>query len=136
MKNLLLLTLFISANAFAFPTKPDLNFSFPSFCTERDPDFREVRYKNKVAVCSRNVSSSLKSKVYDDYQIPLSERGNYTIDHLVPLSMGGNNNKENLWPQHKSINSSAFEGKVYDDLNKGKISHQEALNAILKLKLN
>jgi len=135
MKGLLSLVFFISLSAAAYPTKPDLNFTFPSFCTDRNPDFREFRYVNKVAICSRSVSTELKSKIYDDYKIPLAERVNYTIDHLIPLSLGGSNGRENLWPQHKSINTAEVERRVYEDLSRGRISYQEALNTILNLKL-
>lgn len=53
----------------------------------------------------RNVSASLKKKIYKSYNIS----GNWTgicsgengceIDHLISLQLGGDNSQENLWPQ-------------------------------------
>ena len=53
-------------------------------------------YSKKV----RNVSLSLKKKVFAEYSIeyPVSF-GSYEIDHLIPLSLGGNNDISNLWPK-------------------------------------
>ncbi|MBI3305777.1 HNH endonuclease [Candidatus Nomurabacteria bacterium] len=48
----------------------------------------------------RNVSVSLKKKIFDqygiDYPVPF---GSYEIDHLIPLSLGGSNEIANLWPK-------------------------------------
>jgi opacity protein-like surface antigen len=51
----------------------------------------------------RKVSTKTKSKVYDAYKIPKSERGKkYVIDHLIPLEVGGSNDVANLWPEPKT----------------------------------
>lgn len=122
--------------SFAYPIKPDPRFNYPHFCTEKSPELREIRYANRVAVCERKVSSSTRNRIYDKYQIPISDRGNYTIDHLIPLFMGGSNEEVNLWPQHKEIGTAETEGLIFGRLSKGEITYQEALNEILKLKLN
>jgi len=47
----------------------------------------------------RNVSTSLKKKVYQAYGVaypPLF--GTYELDHFIPLSLGGSNDIANLWP--------------------------------------
>ncbi len=138
MKLLLILTTsLLTLNlSFAYPVKPDSRFNYPHFCTEKSSELREIRYANKVAVCNRNVSSATRNKIYNKYQIPEGDRGNYTIDHLVPLFMGGSNEEQNLWPQHKSIGTAELEGLIFGRLSKGEISYQEALNEILNLKLN
>ena len=48
----------------------------------------------------RNVSKSLKKKVFEEYgiQYPVPF-GSYEIDHLIPLSLGGSNDISNLWPK-------------------------------------
>lgn len=48
----------------------------------------------------RNVSVSLKKKVFAQYSIeyPLPF-GSYEVDHLIPLSLGGSNDIANLWPK-------------------------------------
>ena len=138
MKLLFILTAsMLSLNlSFAYPTKPDARFNYPHFCTDKSPELREVRYANKVAVCTRNVTSATRTKIYEKYQIPPVERTNYTIDHLIPLFMGGSNDEANLWPQHKSISTATMEGIIFGKLSRGDISYQEALNEILNLKLN
>jgi hypothetical protein len=129
-----ILSLFLSNPLMVYPTGPNQS-TFPHFCSKKDPDFLEIRYQAKVAVCKRSVSSSTKAQVYEDYSIPVSDQKSYTIDHLVPLSMGGSNNRWNLWPQHKDISTANYEGELYRSLNSAKISHQEALNSILEKKL-
>lgn len=48
----------------------------------------------------RNVSASLKKKVYESYGIPYPQpRGSYEADHLIPLAIGGNNDIANLFPE-------------------------------------
>lgn len=48
----------------------------------------------------RNVSTSLKKKVFAQYGIRYPVPfGSYEIDHLIPLSLGGSNDIANLWPK-------------------------------------
>lgn len=48
----------------------------------------------------RNVSVSLKKKVYQEYGLAYPQaRGAYEVDHLIPLELGGNNDIANLFPE-------------------------------------
>lgn len=118
----------------AYPSIPDSTHTFPHFCTKYDSDFSEFRYKDKIPHCKRNVSSALKSQVYDLYKIKEDERNQYTIDHLVPLSLGGSNSIYNLWPQHKDISTALLEGRIYREVNSGKETVYEGINEVLKVK--
>jgi hypothetical protein len=52
-------------------------------------------YTKKV----RNVPESLKKQVFANYNVDLSTRSNYEVDHLISLVLGGSNAEKNLWPQ-------------------------------------
>ena len=52
-------------------------------------------YSSKV----RNVSTSLKNRVYAEYGVTHHSRSTYEVDHIVPLEGGGSNAIENLYPQ-------------------------------------
>lgn len=135
MRLLIFLLLFCSFNVFAFPEKPDQNFTPGHFCTIGDPDFKEFRYAENIPYCERNVSYSQRTAIYVKYNVPLAERGDYTIDHLIPLSLGGSNSELNLWPQHKILYTGNLEYQVYKLLRDGKITQKEAINVVLSLKL-
>ncbi|MBO0778885.1 MAG: HNH endonuclease [Ktedonobacteraceae bacterium] len=47
----------------------------------------------------RNVSTSLKNKVYASYGVKTRRPGQYEVDHLVSLQLGGSNDISNLWPE-------------------------------------
>jgi len=47
----------------------------------------------------RNVSASLKRRVYASYGIRHHKRGSYEVDHLVSLELGGSNDEANLFPE-------------------------------------
>jgi hypothetical protein len=48
----------------------------------------------------RNVSTSLKKKVYAEYGISYPQpTGSYEADHLIPLELGGSNDIANLFPE-------------------------------------
>lgn len=48
----------------------------------------------------RNVSVSLKKRVYQAYNINYPPPyGSYELDHFIPLALGGNNDIANLFPQ-------------------------------------
>lgn len=110
---------------------PNSTYTYAHFCSERDSDFKELRYKQKVPICNRNVSSDEKQRIYNLYEIPAANRKSYTIDHLVPLSLGGSNDLKNLWPQPRSQSSAPLETKVYNKVKNGEITIQEAINIIL-----
>lgn len=61
---------------------------------------------NATLVCTpgysasvRNVSESIKEKVYNMYGIYNHTMGEYEIDHWVPLELGGSNDIRNLFPE-------------------------------------
>ena len=110
---------------------PNPRFTSPHYCTTLDKDFKEFRYKDNVPVCRRNVSSGLRQRIYEAYEVPREERKGYTIDHLIPLSLGGSNHAKNLWPQPKDQSTAPIEYQIYLKVSKGEISIFEAWNVIL-----
>src|SRR5262249_41174735 len=47
----------------------------------------------------RNVPTSEKDKVYEEYGIASRSPGQYEVDHLISLELGGSNDISNLWPE-------------------------------------
>lgn len=48
----------------------------------------------------RNVSASLKKKVYQEYGLAYPQAiGSYETDHIIPLELGGSNEISNLFPE-------------------------------------
>ena len=47
----------------------------------------------------RNVPTSEKRAVYDEYGIVSHPTGQFEVDHLVSLELGGSNDIANLWPE-------------------------------------
>ena len=120
------------------PVKPDPSYTIGDFCDLRDTDFDEVRYKEKVAICIRNVSWELKDFVYEKYGVPRHCRKYYTMDHYVPLFMGGSNQAQNLWPEHKDIKATRqnLEQDLYSQLKNGLVTQEAALHVITHAKQN
>ncbi len=52
----------------------------------------------------RNVSASVHTKVYDEYNVPPAKRNGTSgeVDHFYPLCAGGSNDIKNLWYQPAS----------------------------------
>lgn len=128
MKYLALFMLFTTQLFAYLPTPPVIG----SLCTESDRDFREHRYDEYIAVCERNVSTPRKDQICK--RDGVSNRRNYTVDHVIPLFMGGSNYDDNLWCQHNSIYTGNIEQKIYFKLNRGDITQQEAIREIKKIK--
>ena len=138
MRSLLFaLSLVVCVPLFSYPSIPDNHKTPGELCTDDDADFTEYRYDEEIPYCERNVSTALKSEIYDSYRIPKSERKSYTIDHLIPLSIGGDNSRLNLWPEHKKLKATrpALEMDVYVALRDGKVTQDEAVHWILREKL-
>jgi len=127
-----------SALALGYPMTPDAAETKGELCAVSDPDFSEYRYPEHIAYCERNVATSLKKKIYDEYGIPQSERKDYTIDHLIPLSLGGDNRRINLWPEHKAVKALRpnLEYDLYLKLRDGRISQDDAIDEILWAKFH
>lgn len=113
---------------------PNSAFTNSHFCSRKDPDFKEYRYKQNIPVCERNVSYNTRKRVYEKYKISADIRRTYTIDHLVPLSLGGSNNEKNLWPQPRAQSTAPLETEIYYKVKRGEITIQEAWNIISKEK--
>ncbi|MBS1722735.1 MAG: hypothetical protein JSS66_06970 [Armatimonadetes bacterium] len=83
----------------------------------------------------RNVSGSLKRKVYVSYGILSHKPNEYAIDHLISLQLGGSNDIKNLWPlaMHGPWNArikKVLEDKLHDMVVKRQISLSQAQNEI------
>ncbi len=131
MQSVLVLLLFL--------VMPNLLFAFPltptvpgSYCTSDDPDFDEYRYAEGIAHCRRNVSTNTKNKVCA--RDGVYDRTNFTVDHCVPLSLGGSNHENNLWCQHRGINSTRREFTAYLNVKNGKWTRDRGVNFVLDFK--
>ena len=51
------------------------------------------------AKLARDVPTSVKRQVYDEYGITDHAPGEYEVDHLISLELGGSNSVRNLWPE-------------------------------------
>lgn len=140
MKNLSLL-LFLSLllqKSYSYPLIPNEKISPGHICTINDADFQEHRYPQNIVYCKRNLSFNKKTDIYNKYAIDLSERDQYTIDHIVPLSIGGSNSELNLWPEHKEVKKTRprLETCLFNLLKKDLIKQKIAVDFILKIKFN
>lgn len=130
--------------AYGFPLTPDKTKTYGTYCTTKDKDFKEFRYKEQIPYCNRNVDSNTKNYIYNSYSIPKEDRKEYTIDHLIPLALGGNNNVHNLWPEHISLRDSRIDPTTgikleflyFEKMRAGTITQKEAIDKILKSKFN
>lgn len=121
-----------------FPTKPNPEITFGSYCEVHDPDFSGYRYKDHMPYCERNVSAQLKRRIYEQYGIPEHCRSEYTVDHFIPLAMGGSNAAENLWPEHKNVKATRqnLEQDIYTELSHDRISQKDAVEVVTQAKMN
>jgi hypothetical protein len=135
MKLFLSILLFLSliSTTYAYPVKPDIELTPGDYCTKDDPDFTSYRYRERIPYCRRHVTEMQKNEIYDDYNIPLEDRHNYTIDHLIPLSLGGSNSYLNLWTEHKAVKRLRYnlELRMYYKILKGEITRDHAVKIIL-----
>lgn len=115
--------------ALSYPTIPPVN---GDYCTPSDPDFKEYRYIENIAICERNVTTAQKIEICK--RDGVVDRTEFTVDHLISLSMGGSNSLENLWCQHKSINFTHEEYLGYIALRDGTQTQAEVVEHILDLK--
>lgn len=138
MKYLVLSLVFGSVFLNGYPLIPNGGMTIGSLCETQDFDFTEYRYAEKIPYCHRNVSTELKTEIYDAYEIPREERTHYTIDHFIPLSLGGTNHRDNLWPEHKEVKAlrPALEMQLFVAIRDGKITQQRAIEIIRDRKLH
>jgi hypothetical protein len=79
----------------------------------------------------RNVSTTTKKKVFQEYDIPYSEHSNYEVDHIISLEIGGSNDISNLFPESYTIPNGArvkdtFENYLHKQVCTGKLSIADA----------
>lgn len=135
---LLLSTLSYAADQ--FPTMPHPEMTPGDVCDNPS----KKRYKENINYCERNVDTSLKNQIireYDEelgYSIRQMNRQEFKIDHFIPLSIGGSNDKENLWPQHRTVYeiTDPLEQHLSNKIVEGRISQAEAIRVIREAKLN
>jgi len=101
-------------------------------CTETDPDYDGLRYKEQIPHCTRNVT--IERKIAICQRDGITERNDFTVDHIIPLALGGSNSDENLWCQHHSLAVTPLEYKSYTMLEHDEISQSEAIEMILTAK--
>jgi hypothetical protein len=106
------------------------------------PQMPDYRYAERIPYCRRDVSQGDKLDVFDVYRargwsFP-GPRSDYKIDHYIPLCAGGSNNKNNLWPQHKTVYELTDPLEQYgcDALKNGKIKQNALINLIIQGKQN
>jgi hypothetical protein len=135
---LLVLCFTLSAQALEFPFVPNERLTAGSLCDPRNPDFAGYRYSERIAYCRRNVEGWRKAEIYEVYGVSQKCAGQYIIDHFIPLSMGGSNAAENLWPEANIVRAlrASLEQDTFDQLSAGEITQAEAVEIIVRAKLN
>ena len=138
----LLVLLFVASTSFAadsrYPQGPNETMTPGSVC--KNPS--RYRYPEKVAYCERDVETQLKRDIiaqYDEkfgYRIQTMDRQAFKIDHYIPLCMGGSNNRNNLWPQHKSVYeiTDPLEQLLCEKMALGVLRQAQAMDLIRKAK--
>lgn len=142
LKLIALLAFSLSVVSFAaqrdYPLGPDKSLTPGVFC-ERPNSYR---YPEKIAYCERNVDTSEKMEVIQDYNdklgynITRKERPQFKIDHLIPLCAGGSNDKKNLWPQHETVytKTDPIEAIACQRMSEGKLTQKQAVELIFTAK--
>lgn len=79
----------------------------------------------------RDVTTSEKNQVYDEYGITHHSAGEYEVDHLISLELGGSNDIANLWPEAAEPRpgfheKDKVENYLHDQMCSGAISLQQA----------
>ncbi len=124
----------------AYPRGPEAETTPGSLC-QRGSAFR---YPEHVRYCDRDVDSKLKNEIIQDYDKRLGysirsmPRGQFKIDHFIPLCAGGSNDRDNLWPQHKSVYNitDPMEPLLCQKMASGKLKQAEAVRMIREAKFD
>jgi hypothetical protein len=103
-----------------------------------------LRYPERIKYCDRDVETALKYDIirtYDrqfGYNIGRMQRAEFKIDHYIPLCAGGSNERDNLWPQHKSVYAitDPLEPLICDKMAKGRLKQAQAIELIKAAKNN
>lgn len=123
-----------------YPTSPSPDLTPGALC-ERPT---RKRYEEGIAYCERDVDSSLKREIMENYdrkygyRVTQMERSLFKIDHFIPLCMGGSNQETNLWPQHSWVyeQTDPLEGLSCEKMAQGKLLQRDAVAMIREAKLN
>ena len=88
-------------------------------------------YSSKV----RDVPTSVKNQVYQEYGIASHKPGQYEVDHLISLELGGSNSVRNLWPESYTGDWNAhikdkLENKLHQDVCAGQVDLKTAQHEI------
>lgn len=131
-----------ASEAFAksFPHAPRPEMTPGSLCESGSTS----RYPQHIRYCSRSVDSRLKNEIIRDYDqefgygVRAMPRGDFKIDHYIPLCAGGSNDRDNLWPQHKSVYSitDPLEQVLCEKMATGRLKQADAINLIREAKNN
>lgn len=128
-----------TALAAGYPMGPDSRLTVGDLCEHGDSH----RYEEKIEYCRRNVTSSKKWEIIDNYEelgyeIRRYGRENFKIDHLIPLCAGGSNDESNLWPQHRDVyeQTDKIEEMSCRLMAQGKLAQADAVALILEVKKN
>lgn len=105
-----------------------------AYCATNNPDFDEYRYEEQIPHCTRNVTTEEKIKICK--RDGVTDRSDFTVDHIIPLALGGSNDESNLWCQHKSIAVTPLEYQSYLSLSQGKMTQEEAVSKVLTAKFH
>ena len=122
----------------AYPRGPELETTPGSLC-QRGTTFR---YPEHVRYCDRDVDSKLKNEIIQDYDRRLGysirsmPRGQFKIDHFIPLCAGGSNDRDNLWPQHKTVYNvtDPLEPLVCQKMASGRLKQADAVRMVREAK--
>lgn len=123
-----------------FPLGPDPVLTPGAVCQSS----RVTRYPEKIKYCDRNVGSQLKRQIFRDYDRELGysthtlNRMAFKIDHFIPLCAGGSNDRNNLWPQHRTVYeiTDPMEPLICDKMAQGRLAQAKAIELIRTGKLN
>ncbi len=95
-------------------------------------EFCVMGYSKKI----RNVPTTEKNQVYQEYGITSRKPGQYEVDHIISLELGGSNDIKNLWPQSyltKPYNAhvkDAVENQTHALICSGKMDFRKAQHDI------
>ena len=123
-----------SLNLHAYPKIPRVQDNPGHLCSVNDRDFERFRYGEQIPYCRRNVSSKTKEAICKSYGV--TNRKNYTVDHIIPLSLGGSNDWKNLWCQSKKIHTGSLEYYYYEKVSEGSMTQAEAVHALIQWKFD
>lgn len=128
MVKLFMIGLLMPIMAFGKMTIPT---NLGDLCTPSNPDFKEFRYKERIPVCNRNVSSATKKFVCN--RDGVKDRTNYLVNHYFSLFAGGSNSPTNLYCQPLSRNTANIEYDLFQKLKSDSLTIEEVRDTLIKV---